>query len=325
MTKFGVATSKWSAATPAIGPKRVVRRDPAVGDLGHGRDLPGLAEAADMAEIGLGDVDRTGAQQLVELAPVDQPLAGGERDAGLRLDRGQPQGLARRQRLLDEHRPERRQRLDILQRHRGGAAAAVEVDHDLDLLADRLADRAHAARHLVDLARARRVVGVGDEHGLQGPVAPLDHLVGALDQRRLVQALVDRGHLAEAEMGVDRHPVAGTAAEQAPDRHAQRFAEDVLAGHLDAGDGAHADHAEPPEAVLGQHADQLLDVARVAAEQERRQVLDGADHRARLPLQRRLAPAVQAGLVGADLDEDPVPHRGVDDERAYAGDLHGLP
>ena len=58
---------------------------------------------------------------------------------------------------------------------------------------------------------------------------------------------------------------------------------------------------------------------------QRRQVLDRADDRARLPLERRLAPAEEAGLVGVDADEHPVPHLGVDDERAYAGDLHGLP
>ena len=66
-----------------------------------------LAEAADMAEVGLGDVDRPGAEQLVELAPVDQPLAGSDRHRRLGLDRDQPQGLAGRQRLLDEQRPER--------------------------------------------------------------------------------------------------------------------------------------------------------------------------------------------------------------------------
>ena len=114
------------------------------------------------------------------------------------------------------------------------------------------------------------VVGVGDEHGLERPVAALDDLARPLDQGRLVQALIDRGHLAQAQMRVDRDAVAGPAAEQAPDRHAQRLGEDVPAGGLDAGDGAVADHAEPPEAVLGEHPHQLLDVARIAAQHQRR-------------------------------------------------------
>ena len=94
----------------------------------------------------------------------------------------------------------------------------MEVDHDLDLLADRLPQRLHAARHLVGLARAGRVVGIGDEDGLERLVAVRQDLLRARHQRRLVQALVDRRHLAHAEVGVDRHPVAALPPQEAPDR-----------------------------------------------------------------------------------------------------------
>ena len=50
---------------------------------------------------------------------------------------------------------------------------------------------------------------------------------------------------------------------------------------------------------------------------------DGPDDAARVPFERRLAPAEQAVLVGEDLDEDPVPHPGVADVRFDPGDLHG--
>ena len=40
-------------------------------------------------------------------------------------------------------------------------------------------------------------------------------------------------------------------------------------------------------------AHRLLDVARVAADEERREIVDGADDGARLPFERRLAPAVE--------------------------------
>ena len=53
-----------------------------------------------------------------------------------------------------------------------------------------------------------------------------------------------------------------------------------------------------------------------------RDVLDRPDHRARVPLQRRLAPAPQAGLIGQDLDEHPVAHAGVTDEGFDGSDLH---
>ena len=51
-------------------------------------------------------------------------------------------------------------------------------------------------------------------------------------------------------------------------------------------------------------------------------VFDRADDRARVPFERRFAPAPQAGLVGEDLDEDPVAHAGVADERFDLGDFH---
>ena len=75
--------------------------------------------------------------------------------------------------------------------------------------------------------------------------------------------------------------------------------------------------------MLGEHPYQLLDVARVATEHERRQVLDRTGDRARLPLERRLAPAVETRLIGTDLDEHPVPHSSVDDERSNTRDPHG--
>ncbi len=162
---------------------------------------------------------------------------------------------------------------------------------------------------------------VGDEHGLEGAIALRQHFMCARHQRFGVHCLVDRPHIAEAEMRVDAHFVADLAAEQPPHWNAKQFAQDVPQGHLDAGDGAHADHAEAPETVLLQHAHGLFDVARVAAQQQRRKILDGADDRPGLPLQRRLAPSHEVGTVGLDADEDPVAHLGVHDTRRYAGDL----
>ena len=56
---------------------------------------------------------------------------------------------------------------------------------------------------------------------------------------------------AAAEMGIDAHPVAHLAAEQLPDRHAQRLALDVPQRVLDARHGGEADRAERPEAEAG--------------------------------------------------------------------------
>ena len=74
--------------------------------------------------------------------------------------------------------------------------------------------------------------------------------------------------------------------------------------------------------VLLHDPHRLLDVARIAADQQRREILDGADDGARLPFERRLAPAVEARLVGLDAHEDPVAHLGIDDAGADVDDFH---
>ena len=72
---------------------------------------------------------------------------------------------------------------------------------------------------LVDIGQRRVVVGIGNEHRLQRPIALVDHLSGTLNQRLGLERLVDGAHVAESEMGVDLDPVAHLAAEQPPDRH----------------------------------------------------------------------------------------------------------
>src|SRR4029079_10642449 len=110
------------------------------------------------------------------------------------------------------------------------------------------------------------------------------------------------------------------AAEQPPHRDVELLAPDVPQRHLDAADRGVADDAEPPERVLGQNAHSLLDVARVAPEHERLEVLYRTDDGARLPLQRGLAPTVQSRLIGLDAHEHPVAHLRVDNQRLDPGD-----
>ena len=66
----------------------------------------------------------------------------------------------------------------------------------------------------------------------------------------------------------------------------------------------------------------MLDARRVFADEQLRDVLDRANHRAGVPLQRGFAPAVETGLIGEDLDEDPIPHPRVADEGFDGGDFH---
>ena len=101
------------------------------------------------------------------------------------------------------------------------------------------------------------------------------------------------------------------------------LAEDVPERDVDAADRRAADDAVAvPEVLAVHHLPEVLDPRRVFADDQLGEILDRADDRARVPLERRLAPAEQAGLVGDDLDEDPVAHPRVADVRLDRGDLH---
>ena len=258
-------------------PQRIMGRDADARGLRRRGDLARLGEAAGMGDIGLGDMHGVEAEQRLELAAADEPLARGDRDRRA-LGHGLHQlRIARRHRLLDEERPARRQGTDVVEGGGGRGRAAVEIHHDLDLLAHGLAQRLHQLGDMIDAAQRRRVMRIGNEHDLEGAVALVDDLEGLVDQRLGLHGLIDGAHVAEAEMGIDRHAIAGLAAEEPPDRHAQILAQDVPERHLDAGDGRGADDPHAPEAMLVHHAIGLLDVAGIAADEKRRQIL----HRAR--------------------------------------------
>ena len=80
-----------------------------------------------------------------------------------------------------------------------------------------------------------------------------------------------------------------------------------------------------PEVLAEHHLPEVLDPGRVLADDQLCNVLDGTDDGAGVPLERRLAPAVQPGLVGDDADEHPVAHPRVADVRLDRGDLHATP
>ena len=201
----------------------------------------------------------------------------------------------------------------------------MKVDHDLDLRPNCTAQRLHQARDLVDLRQGRVEMGVGDEHRLERPIAAVEQLPRAQHERVGVGRLVHGPHVAEAEMRIDADLVAHLAAEQPPHRHAEVLPEDIPERHLDARDRARPDRPEPPERLLLHDPHGLFDVARITSDEQRRQILHGADDRARLPLQRGFAPAVKPWIVGLDAHEDPVPHLGIHDARAQARDLHRSP
>ena len=174
----------------------------------------------------------------------------------------------------------------------------MRVDHHVDLPPDRVADGGDP----VDVDGA----GKGD---LDARVAPREQFARALGRLRVT---------------VDADMVAEAAAEQVPDRLAERLALDVPEGHLDPGHRAAADGPEHAVAHRGDEhpVPEPVDVARLLADEDRAEVLD-----------RRLDHARPAGafadardaLVGLDLDEQPVPRAaeiglGLDPRLLPAGD-----
>src|ERR1700728_3333831 len=103
----------------------------------------------------------------------------------------------------------------------------MEIDHNLDALPDRRAQRLHHASDLVDLRQGRMKMGIGNEYGLERAIAFVDHFAGPLDQGSSLKRLVDGAHIAEAKMRVDAHLLAHLAAKQAPHGNAQRLAKNV--------------------------------------------------------------------------------------------------
>src|SRR5262249_13314819 len=136
----------------------------------------------------------------------------------------------------------------VLRRHPGRAA---QVDHDVDRVADGAADG-------VDLLDDPR-----DAAGLDRGDAAL------LEAER---------HLRRVGVAGDPDAVPHLAAEEGPDRRSQDLALDVPERHVDAAHRAGADDAG--HAVAHDGAEHLLpeplDVARILADEEGREILDRA-------------------------------------------------
>ena len=102
-----------------------------------------------------------------------------------------------------------------------------------------------------------------------------------------------------------------------------QLADNVPQRNVDPRDGRRANNSlTVPEVLPPHHLPQMLDARRVLADQQLRQILNRSHNTARMPFQRRFTPAEQPRLIGDDLDEHPVAHPGVADERFDAGDFH---
>ncbi|MCY1368989.1 hypothetical protein D9M69_560030 [compost metagenome] len=185
----------------------------------------------------------------------------------------------------------------------------MEVDAQADVRADGVAHRLDVFQHALDLGVAV------DEMQLLGAIHL--HRGEAAFHRRPGRLRGVRRTVA-ADPGIGADTLAHRAAEQLMHRHAEVLALDVPEGLVDAGDGAHQHRAATVEAAAVHDVPQVLDVARVLADQIVGKLVDGGRHRVRPALYHRLAPAADAD-IGIDAQEQPARR---DQEGGEAGDLH---
>ena len=175
MTKFGVAMSKCSAATPAIGPSGLCGATP----------MPALSAMAAIfrASRSPPQWQMSGWTMLMARSsnsartPAARPAARLLRSGPTSCPRSlHQQRIARRHRLLDEQRPAWLQRVDVLRARRAADAGRPWKSTMISTPSPTASRSAcHQLRHLVDRRARCRVVGVGDEHDLHRPVAALHH------------------------------------------------------------------------------------------------------------------------------------------------------
>src|SRR5262245_47231279 len=288
-----------------------MRRQPQVEGRRDGGDADAFRQAAGDREVGLQDVGAALLGDLAEVVARELALPGRDRHRRRAADLGEADLVVGRHRFLEPveililHHPAERLGL-------GHGPRAVRVGHELDVRPQRSARGAHAGGRPVGLA-----VHHADAH--------LDRAKPAL--LHVAEELVADPRLVGPASGrVRGHARGAPAAEQTPDRRAQRLAEDVPERQVDAGDGG---DREPAPSELRQHVTavegitltrrvvqdlpQPADVARILTDEERGEVTvdDGGQTVGRgraADAGLRLAPAHEPG-VRVDLDDHGVERR----------------
>ena len=238
-----------------------------------------------------------------------------------------------RDRLLEPQRVPRRDAAGEADRA-GRGELAVGPEQEVGAVAHRRADRAAEGLGAVEV-RQRRLVAAEDRVGPGG--VELDRGEAGGDEagrrgRRGFGVVVEGRRIlsrARVEVGVGAQPVAGATAPERVDRAAARLAEDVPAGDLEPGEGAHHGRVRTlAEAGRIGPAKHQLDRLRALAGHVALE--DVGDHRAhrRRPDRRGidLAPAGDA-VVGRHLDENEVAsaegrRRVADDQHLEVAELH---
>ncbi len=98
--------------------------------------------------------------------------------------------------------------------------------------------------------------------------------------------------------------------------HAVDFSEDIPKRDINPADcGAADDSIAVPEVLAVHHLPEMLDACRIFADKKLGKIFDGANDRASVPFEGGFTPSPETGLIGNDLDENPIAHPRVANER----------
>src|SRR3989441_6953123 len=308
-------------------------RDGTVRVVGSDAHQVGLTQACDPARLeqpaAVTDVRLKDVASLELADPAKLPASG---QAFARCD-GHPHApshLEQCVRLLGRHRLLAKEWMKFLDGpdvfdglYRG--RPTVKVHHDVHAVAHRFTELFHHPGKVVYGGEPHQRLGERNDDHFHRAVPFFNHRARSFDERSGFRGLIDGLHFPPAEVRVHPDPVSHSAAQQFIDGDAERLSQDIPARLLDAGEGGHPDRADSPKGVAVEDLPEELDSSGVAAEEHGFEVLDASDHAARLPFERRLSPAIKARLVSLYLDEYPVAHDGVDNQRFNVSDFHGGP
>ena len=256
-------------------------------------DVPRGRESTDRSEIGLRDVDGTGAEEIPEAVERVLVLATGDRHRDAAAHFAITLDVLRCDRLLVPAQVVVGERVAETDRV-ADAVRVVRVDHQRDALAfDRAADGGHHGDVVLQSVTELHL------HRTETGLVVRERLVGETGRLALPRDPVEARR-------VSLHARAERAAQQAMHRHAVGLAGDVPEGDVDRADrGGHGALATVVAGHVIHAVPQHLDVERVRTDQQRTQRrIDhgGRDLRRLEPLGERLAPACDA-FVGDDLDD----------------------
>ena len=125
-------------------------------------------------------------------------------------------------------------------------------------------------------------------------------------------------------VAVDQHRVARGATEQLIDRRIERLAADVPQRRIHGTDRRHGDGPAAPVGALIEVLPRVLDAPRVAADQQRDDVIGEVARHGELAAVHRRIPHAGDAVLDYELQGHDVPPRTADDD-ARVRDLHGAP